>query len=36
LNKRPPNIVVRKKDKGGITITNVSHARSTAPLGTSG
>ncbi|PWN95807.1 P-loop containing nucleoside triphosphate hydrolase protein [Tilletiopsis washingtonensis] len=22
LNKRPPNIVVRKKDKGGITITN--------------
>jgi ribosome-interacting GTPase 1 len=24
LNKSPPNIVVRKKDKGGISVTNVS------------
>lgn len=24
LNKEPPNIVVRKKDKGGISVTNVS------------
>lgn len=27
LNKTPPNIVVRKKDKGGVTVTNVSVER---------
>jgi ribosome-interacting GTPase 1 len=26
LNKTPPNIVVRKKDKGGISVTNVGVA----------
>lgn len=30
LNKTPPNIVVRKKDKGGISVTNVSVADSTS------
>lgn len=31
LNKTPPNIVVRKKDKGGVSLTNVRASRERRP-----